>query len=311
MTNSSETKPAESQLDKAVRAIVAQEMAEKLGVSLPSVPKPTVRDACFFLLLIAEAVLLVKWIPQGSFKDERVEFLSKLVPWLGGGAFFIGFGWFREHALSWTRGWIFRGFLIVAFAITLTMNFPLFSVSLQVPPMAKVFLDNSEDPLFKGDEKGYDKQIRLPLGRYKFKMVREPGGFDNEKECSLTMKALLSTIWKQSFQLSCDLPPVWAIVQLSVSDKGSQIEIQRLEGSLPDGSERTAQLPDQEAQVSKLNATTLLVKLEPNALGFSIKLPTGKYQFKTKKQGCDSSQEERIVAPQMELGLPKLKCDSK
>src|SRR5712692_2861467 len=99
---------AEDKLINGLRAIVREVLQEGDSKARRAKPRPTGADAFWLVLFVADVGLFLAWLPTAILRNEQVEFLGKVLPWAGSGAYVLGYTWFREHILKWSRQFWFK-----------------------------------------------------------------------------------------------------------------------------------------------------------------------------------------------------------
>ena len=122
--------PAESpetQLAAAIRRIIREELGTKPDAPAAA-PTPTAiiwRETATILVLITLAVLIYTWIPSEYLNKEQVDFVTKLIPFLGGGLVLTRPAWLTGKIVAFGR---MRRVLEVELAVLAIILFARFGV---------------------------------------------------------------------------------------------------------------------------------------------------------------------------------------
>jgi hypothetical protein len=185
-------RPPAARLEESLRDLVHEEM----GIVRDSAQKkqtPSGKDAFWLFLCVADAALLLWLLPDAMLANKRMELVGKLLTWLGGSLFVLGYVWFRKLFLSFVRH---RGFKITLITLPFFLV-PLYVTQMDIFPGAPVVEPKNADLEIDGLPR-QKENLKLSLANHTV-IVRESGKYGeatgNEREFKFGPKVVWDRWW--------------------------------------------------------------------------------------------------------------------
>lgn len=262
---------AEDKLTEAVRELIRQELQSPQETQ--AAVEPRISDAGWLLLTIADLVLLLSLVPARWFESPLAGVLEKLVPWLCSGLFLVGYTWFRDRLLIFTRTRYFKIALLSVFPLLLVSYTPVFAIRFMVEPAAGASL------LVDGKPANPSGKIWLHLRSYEISVRSAQSGATGRD-----LEIGPSDLWRGIFGLfgnKVDCPLLWD-VELMRSDQRSQL---RIEGITD---QTFLQNPSVGGSFSR-DGESILFHFPEGGVLVHAKLPVGRYRIRAESPGCEPS----------------------
>jgi len=163
-------RPPAVRLEESLRDLVHEEM----GVVRASAPKqlPSSSDAFWLFLCVADAALLLWLLPDAMLANKRMELVGKLLTWLGGSLFVLGYVWFRDLFLSFVRH---RAFKITLILLPIFL-IPAYVTQMDIFPASPIVEPPNAELEIDGVPR-QKKNLKLSLS-YHAVIIRESGKHD-------------------------------------------------------------------------------------------------------------------------------------
>jgi hypothetical protein len=285
-----EEAPPVNRLEDAIRQIVREELNSPTKIESSEASRPTWKDAFWLAIFVIDVGLLLWWIPGSLLKDEHLDFLTKLVPWLGSYLFVLGYSWFRERILVFSRTKLFKGTLIALLVLLIPLygsQMRLFHVSPRVEPKEETILkidnETEKDP----------ENIWQSLRRHDVTVTDSAG--KNERKFVLGFGDIFRSLMDSSYR------PRWPLlyeVLIATQDPEAEVIIEKTDSEFDRDFvnqqvfSKTG-LPLKFAGDRKL---TLHFIAPENQVGDTdtLRLPYGIYKMIARKESCGSIEKENI-----------------
>lgn len=300
-----QTRPAAVRLEESLRDLVHEEMG--LQRAAAQRPTPSRTDAFWLFLCVADAALLLWLLPDEKLSNKKLELIGKLVTWIGGSLFVLGYVWFRDLFLAYVRNRSFK--------ITLAV-LPFFLVPLYVTRMDVLTIAHEIKPSYA--ELEIDKlpaqkdKNRLSLRTHDIIVrVKARDNDDKEKIYERPFTLRPGDVWRSWWNTEKTLWPVDFPFLVHFNFEGPQrIELTKDDRIFdPEFRKQRPKLTFQnedredtsrEGSWREDGAMTFNWPLKPGEVGsIGLKLPYGKYQLIATfadREGCEKTAAVPIMA---------------
>jgi hypothetical protein len=194
-------RPAIARLEESLRDLVQDEMGHVRAITQPQVPSRS--DAFWLFLSAADAALLLWIIPDAMLTNKRLELLGKIVTWLGGSLFVLGYVWFRERFLGYVRN---RGFKITL-AVIPVMVVPFYLTQFDIFRIKPVVEPSSAELEIQGEKRSIEN-LKVSLSGSTV-IVRLRGQGPNAPVYERPFPMTAGDVWRSWFY---NEQPYWPLV---------------------------------------------------------------------------------------------------
>lgn len=292
-----------ARLEDAIREIVRAEIQQPTQPTVQPT-KPRLSDAFWLLIIVTNTALLIAVIPEVVLQDSKLALFVKLVPWLGGSLFVLGYAWFSDQILNLTRRPIFKFSLMILLLVLIPVSISqleVFSVRPLIEPKnAQLWVDGKAANLDDND------WVRLSLQSHDISIIDQTdneNGEPNKRKFYLTYSEVFHA-WRDS-----DYRPHWALIySVPINAKfANELEIRKDDSNF-DSLFWSKPPPTYSGEEVRRGAmqNTLLFTCDKGT--FALPLPYGTYTLTSHKTGCDKVEKQIVtVKPgveQVELREP-------
>jgi hypothetical protein len=269
-----------------------QELAHEVQPVPSATPTtPTGKDAFWLAMVVANAALLIAVLPADVLTSSRLGLLVKVVAWLGGSVFLLGYKWFRDRLLNLTRKTTFK----IAQSILLCALVPINVSQLQVD--IHPLIEPKDAKVQVGEGKSQDvgnRGLKLSLQGHDIivsdKNTDDSGQSINRK-FHLTFTEVLRA-WRDPSSR-----PHWPLiykVPIYVQSEIDELEIRKDDRMFDSEFWNN---PAKASEVAELRRGE-----DPGVLIFPwktgavlLRLPYGSYKIVARRNKCDKKEEKQVV----------------
>ena len=278
-------------LEKAIRGIVRDEMNYPPRETGILTPKGS--DAFWLFILLGNITFVLWFLSESQVASEKLDLLTKIVPWLGTSAFALGYTWARDKVLALTRHGLFKIGQLLLFLVLFLSQLPILSIRPAILPQdALAKIADQKEPRKDGE------RIWLTLGTYKVKidlLTRQPADdLTTSAEFELGYPDLLGSWWGKGGQ------PHWYLKyrsDIGTSGANTDITITKTDSSF-DKSFLNSNLHTYEnIPVNIKDANTLHIRGTEKVVGdlHSLDLPFGVYEIRANYLTCQKESDPQVI----------------
>lgn len=283
-----------TQIDEALREIIREE----LGRTPTSTPekRPHLGDAAWLVVIVTNLALLLALIPDSVLQSTKLGLIIKVIPWLGSYLFVLGYAWFSDQIIRFTRQPAFKVTQIVMLVVLAGVSFSRLQVfdihPLIEPQGAEVMVDGGLVTVDK------DGSIAVSLKSHDItitdKSDKNQRGEPNEREFQLSFRDAFHA-WRDS-----NYKPHWPLtyeIWFTAEKPISELEIRKIDGNFDaDFWAKPSSTASKRPLTRGRDVNVLLFAWEQNTRTVAFDLPFGTYKVLAKKFDCQGIEEHEFTA---------------